>query len=74
MERGRTNNEAIINEVRAKSSNEGSAQGITQGIAQNCKEMVLNMHKDNLSLDLIAKYANLTIEEVKEIIDNNLCL
>jgi len=56
-------NEAIINEVREKSINEG--------IAQNRKEMVLNMHKDNLTLDLIAKYANLTIDEVKAIIEDN---
>ena len=52
-------NKAIINEVREKS------------IEETKKEMVLNMHKDNLDIDLIAKYANLTLEEVKEIIDNN---
>ena len=54
---------SIIKEERRNSFNEG--------IAQTKKEMILNMHKDNLALDLIAKYANLTIEEVKEIIEDN---
>ena len=56
-------NEAIINEVSEKRFNEG--------IAKNRKEMVLNMHNKNISLDIIAECANLTLKEVKEIIDNN---
>jgi len=56
-------NEAIINEVREKSINEG--------IAQTKKEMVLNMHNKNITLDIIAECANLTIEEVKKIIEDN---
>ena len=57
-------NEAIINEVREKSINEG--------IAQNRKEMILNMHNKNISLDIIAECANLTEEEVRGIIDSNI--
>ena len=34
------------------------------------KEMILNMHKKNISLDIIAECANLTIDEVKGIIEN----
>jgi len=56
-------NEAIINEVREKSINEG--------IAQNRKEMVLNMHKENIAIETISKCAHLTIEEVKKIIEDN---
>ena len=54
---------SIIKEERRNSFNEG--------IAQKCKEMVLNMHNKNIALDVIAECANLTLEEVKEIIDNN---
>jgi len=57
---------SIIKEERRNSLNEGLAQGM----AQKCKEMVLNMHNKNISLDIIAECANLTIEEVKEIIEN----
>ena len=62
-EENRLINEAIINEV--------SEKRFTEGIAKNRKEMVLNMHNKNISLDIIAERANLTLEEVKEIIDNN---
>ena len=58
---------SIIKEERRNSFSEG----IVQGKAQTKKEMVLNMHNKNISLDIIAECANLTIEEVKEIIDNN---
>ena len=54
---------SIIKEERRNSFNEG--------IAQKCKEMVLNMHNENIPLEVIAKCANLTIEEVKDIIDDN---
>ena len=46
-------------------------KSINEGIAQNRKEMVLNFYKENVALEVIAKCANLTLEEVKEIIDNN---
>ena len=39
--------------------------------SRNPKEVVLNMRNDNLSLETIAKYTNLTIEEVEEIINSN---
>ena len=44
--------------------------GVEKGIKQNQEEMILNMNNDNLSLDLISKYANLSIDEVKSIINN----
>ena len=56
-------NKAIINEVREDSFN--------AGIEQGKKEMVLNLYKENIPLEVIAKCANLTIEEVKKIIDDN---
>ena len=62
-EENRLINEAIINEVSEKRFNEG--------IAKTKKEMVLNLYKENITLEVIAKCANLTIEEVKKIIDDN---
>ena len=52
-------NKAIINEVREKS------------IEETKKEMVLNMHKENIAIETIIKCTSLTEEQVKEIIDNN---
>ena len=45
--------------------------GLKRGIEENQKEVVLNMHKDNMSLELISKYTNLTIPEIEEIIKEN---
>ena len=48
----------------------GISQGIEQGIQENKREVVLNMHKNNLSTQMIANCTNLTISEVEEIINN----
>lgn len=48
---------------------EGIKQGIEQGIEQRNQEMVINMYNDKVSIETIAKYANLTTEEVQKIID-----
>ena len=48
---------------------EGIKQGIAQGIEQRNQEMVINMYNDKVSIETIAKYANLTTEEVQKIID-----
>ena len=48
----------------------GMAKGIQQGIQENKKEIILNMHNDNMSIEVISKYTNLSVEEVKEIINN----
>ena len=49
----------------------GLEKGIEQGIEKNKKEIVFNMLKDKLSLEVISKYTNLTIPEVEKIINNN---
>ena len=49
----------------------GLKQGIERGSLEKQNEMVINMSKDNVNLELIAKYSNLTIEEVKKIIKEN---
>lgn len=47
---------------------EGKKDGIYEGIEENQKVVVLNMYKDNLELELISKYTNLPIEEIKKIV------
>ena len=49
----------------------GIEQGIEQGIQEKQNEVVLNMHNNNLSIQMIATCTNLTNEEVEDIINNN---
>ena len=46
----------------------GKQEGIELGKQENKIEMIINMFNDNVSLDTIAKYSNLSIDEVKKII------
>ena len=46
----------------------GKDDGIKEGIEQNRTEIIINMYRDNLDLDIIAKYANVTVDIVKDII------
>ena len=62
-------NQSIINEVKKKSLKEGLEQGIQKGIEKTIKEMVINMYNNNLSIDMISNYTNLSIEKIKEIIE-----
>ena len=48
---------------------EGIEQGIKEGIEQNRCEMIINMYKDKMPIETIAKYSNLSIKEIKNIID-----
>ncbi len=50
---------------------EGLEEGIEQGIKQKENEIVISMHQNNLTEETIAKYVNLTVDEVKKIIDKN---
>ena len=44
-------------------------KGIEAGIEQSKKEIVISMYHDEVPLETIAKYTNLTINEIKKIID-----
>ena len=46
---------------------EGRAEGIAEGKAEGKAEVVLGMLQDKLSLEIIAKYTKLTIEQITEI-------
>ena len=50
---------------------EGINIGITKGIAQNRTEMILNMHKKNIAVNIISEIANLSTKEVEKIIKEN---
>ena len=56
---------------REEAVEEGKKIGIHKGIKQNRTEMIINMYNDKLDIKLISKYANISIDEVKKIIDNN---
>lgn len=43
---------------------QGEARGEARGIEKNRMEMINNMLKDNISIDVIARVAKLTIEQV----------
>ena len=47
---------------------QGIEQGIERGLAQKNKEIVLNMVKDKVPLNLISKYTKVSIRKIKEII------
>ena len=59
-------NASIINEVRKA----GIIEGIKEGIKENRKAIILNMYHENIPLDIISKCADLSVEEVQEIINN----
>ena len=50
---------------------EGISDGITLGVQKNRNEMIMNMYKDNLPLDVISKYTNLSVDEIENISKSN---
>ena len=54
-------------EGKAEGRAEGKAEGRAEGKSEGKAEVVLGMLEDKLSLDMIAKYTKLTIEQIKEI-------
>ena len=47
-------------------------KGISQGIEQNQKEIIINLYNNDASLDLIHRATGLSIEEIQEITQNNI--
>ena len=41
-----------------------------KGVTEAKREMIINMYNDKLPIETIAKYSNLTISEVNDIIKN----
>ena len=50
---------------------DGEKKGLEQGTQKEKEATILEMSKDNIPVELIAKYARTTVEEVKKIIANN---
>lgn len=50
---------------------EGLVQGVEQGAQNEKQATILELSKDNVPVELIAKYVRTTVEEVKKIIANN---
>ena len=63
--------EKALNEGLQEGLKRGIEEGFEQGIEKNTREMVINMYKENISLDIICKCSKLDLEKVKEIIKNN---
>ena len=66
MEDTKRINDGILEEVEER----GRKEGIQEGIQRSQKEMIINMYNKNISIDTIAECSNLSVEKVKEIIDN----
>ena len=66
----RLDREEAVEEGYASGYDSGYDSGKADGIEQNRTEMIINMYKDNLDLNVIAKYANTSVDNVKEIINN----
>ena len=61
----------LVAQGREEGILEGKKAGILEGKEEGKAETVVNMYKDNLPLKKIAKYVNIGINKVKEIIKNN---
>ena len=51
---------------------QGIQTGIQQGILQNQKEMVLNMYNKHISIKTISECADISVDEVKDIVNKSL--
>ena len=58
-------------DARNDGYDEGRNDGYDEGSEQTKKEMVNKMYKNNIALETISKVANLSIEEIQNIIKNN---
>ena len=58
-------------EVRRLDWEEAVQEGYDIGAQEKQTEMILNMYKKNYTIDMIADIANLSIDEIKKIINVN---
>ena len=59
------------NALMAQSYQGGYRTGMEQGIEKGINQMIMNMHKEKVPVEVISKYANLDISDVKRIIEEN---
>ena len=62
----------------SKGINIGRSEGLTLGRAEQQRDMVISLNEQHVSLDIIAKAAKISINKVKQIINdylkNNKCI
>ena len=65
-------NEARIDYLRIQidKMNEKKEEGRKEGIYEKQKDVVINMHKEKIDIDVICKVVKLSKEEVEKIIKN----
>ena len=56
---------------REEAINEGYDSGKADGIEQNRTEMIINLYKNNVPINIISKSSGLSEDEVKKIIESN---
>ena len=58
-------------EIRRLDREEAVEEGFNAGIKQKQTEMIINMYNKNIDINTIAEVSNLSLKEVKQIINNN---
>ncbi len=51
--------------------NDAKNEGIQQGILKNKREIVIELNKKNMDLEMIAEVTKLSLDEVKKIIEES---
>ena len=60
---------SAIKSAKEEGLEQGLEQGIERGINQKQEEVIFNLYQMGLSFDMIAKAVDLSIDEVKNILD-----
>ncbi|PHF97405.1 ATPase, partial [Bacillus toyonensis] len=58
-----------LNKGREEGIQEGIQKGLEKGVQQGKRQMILGMHRLQVPIETIAQASELTIEEVKKIIE-----
>ena len=66
--------EELRDEVKAEVTAEVKAEALEEGINKRTKDVVINMYKKELDINLISSYVNIKKEEVEKIIQDYLSL
>ena len=61
--------EKLNNSIIAEERDDAKKEGFEQGIQKTKREIVLKMYNDNLPIETISNYTNLSLEEIKNIIN-----
>ena len=68
LEETRALNAAIIRDEKRKARKEGLAEGKVEEKSLKEQELVRNMYKENVDINLISKYTNLSKKKIEKII------